>query len=153
LAEGVIRAVVLDLYNALLGWLVATVGDGLLGRLREDPVQKALRDVVGEAVDTTVAEIAPHLDSEQAAHLRSSLLVPARGIGQTQVSNNEQLCDALNAWVISLDQPEFDDVGYLTHLGVRPALPGFQVLGLLLISVACQSKAGGPAPVASRAGR
>lgn len=110
----------LDLYNALLGWLVATVGDGLMCHLHEDPVKKALRGVVEEAVETTVAQVAPDLDSSQAALLGASLLVPARGINRMQFSNHELLRDALHAWTTVLDQPEFGDVGYLTNLGVKP---------------------------------
>ena len=134
----------LDLYNAVLGWLVATVGDGLLCHLREDPVRKALRGVVEEAVDATVAEIAPYLDSAQAAHLRASLLVPACGIGQMQVSNNELLRDALHAWTTILDQPEFGDVGYLAHLGVKPDQLAQVLTKLISAGIAQNGRSGGP---------
>lgn len=114
----------IGLDDALLSWLVASAGDSLVHWLRDDPAQAAMREVVEEAVAATVAEIAVSLDTDQAEHLRASLLVRNVNVDdqQVQVANETELRNALQGWTAALDHPEFGESGYLSKLGVDPEL-------------------------------
>lgn len=115
-------AVAIALDDALLAWLVATAGDTLLDRLRQNPARAEMRKVVQEAVAETVDQVAGSLDDERASHLRASLQTNSMGGDgrRVEVTNEADLRDALSAWTAALDHPEFGEPGYLTSLGLQP---------------------------------
>ncbi len=112
----------IGLDDALLAWLVASAGDSLVHRLREEPAKAEMRKVVQEAVAATVDQVAGGLDDERIDHLRASLQVHNMdGDGRrVEVTNETELRDALHAWTAALDHPEFGEPGYLTGLGLQP---------------------------------
>lgn len=102
----------------LLGLLVAAVSEPLTKRLQSSAVRKAMRQVVNEAIDATVADTAGHLDNRQVEHLRHVMLEHDIGVPDTTVSSLEELQAAVRAWTVAVDQPVFDEPGYLTRLGI-----------------------------------
>jgi len=114
----------IGLGDALLSWLVASAGDAVARRLRDAPATRALRQVVEHAAEVAVAKVAGHLDGHHAEHLRSSLLIrdSASRIDSAQVASEVELRHALHVWTAALDQPEFDEPGYLSELGVDAKL-------------------------------
>lgn len=106
--------------DALVGWLVASAGAGLVQRLRGDPVQASIRRVVEKAVTATVDEVLGQ-DSDRAEHLRASLLVHNLAVDDQQapVTNEAELCEALRRWTAALNHPEFGE-SYLGGLGIDP---------------------------------
>lgn len=137
-------AVAIGLDDALLGWLVASAGDGLVRRLRSDPVRAALRTVVEEAVTATVGEILGGRDNDQAEHLRACLL--ARNLvadhEQTQASKAE-LRDELRHWTAALDRPEFGGPGYLTGLGIDSASLADTLMSRIIDGIRRNGRSGG----------
>jgi hypothetical protein len=112
-------AVAIGLDDALLGWLVAAAGGGLVRRLRGDPARAAMQIVVEEAVAATVEEFFSGRD-DRAEHLRASLLLRDVGAEPIRVANEAELRDVLRAWTAALDRPEFGQPGYLSRLGLEP---------------------------------
>jgi tetratricopeptide (TPR) repeat protein len=114
-------AVALALDDAVLGWLVGAAGSGLMSRLR-DPVRAAMRKVVQDAVEASVAEVADHLDGDQVKHLRSALLVlnTALNVDGAPVTSEAELRYAVHAWTTALNEAPFGGPGYLTGVGVDP---------------------------------
>jgi tetratricopeptide (TPR) repeat protein len=114
----------IGLDDALLSWLAASAGDAVVRRLRDPPAIRAMRQVVEQAADTTVAEVAGHLDGHQAEHLRRSLLIrdTIPSVGGATVTSEAELRRALHAWTAALNQPEFGESGYLCELDVDAQL-------------------------------
>lgn len=108
----------IGLDDALLGLLVASASDALAKRLRSNPVRKAMRQVVDNAVSATVADNAGHLDTRQVEHLRHVMQEHDTSMPGTTVSSLNELRAALRAWTAAVDQPVFEEPGYLTRLGV-----------------------------------
>jgi tetratricopeptide (TPR) repeat protein len=110
--------VAIGLDDALLGWLVASAGDALARRLRSNPVRRAMRQVVANAVSATAGETAGRLDSRQVEHLRHVMQEHDAGIPGAEVSSLKELRAAVRAWIAADDQPVFGEPGYLTRLGI-----------------------------------
>src|SRR5260370_39372150 len=112
----------MGLDDALLAWLVASAGDSLVHRLREEPAEAEMRKVVQEAIAATIDQVAGGLDDERTNHLRASLQEHNMdGDGRrVEVTNETELRDALHTWTAALDHSEVGEPGYLTGLGLQP---------------------------------
>ena len=136
----------IGLDDALLSWLVASAGDSLLHRLREDPAKAEMRKVVQEAVAATVDQAAGGLDGERVDHLRASLQVHNMGdndCGRIEVTNETELRNALHAWTAALDHPEFGEPGYLTGLGLQPGTLADALTRLITDGIQRNGRSGG----------
>lgn len=131
--------------DALLGWLVASVGDAVARRLRGDPARRALGQVVERAVEATVAEVGSHLDGHTAEHLRSSLLIHDASPNRDGVSvtSEAELRRALYAWTAALDRSEFGRPGYLSGLGVDAQLLADTLTSQIAAGIHRNGRAGG----------
>jgi tetratricopeptide (TPR) repeat protein len=135
----------LGLDDALLGWLVQGTGDALLGRLRDSPTQAAMRAVVDEAVEAAVNSLAGHLDQGQAEHLRDVLGIREVWLETpAPVSSRAGLQAALRTWTAALDQPEFDEAGYLSQLGVDPQRLAETLTSQIITGISRNARSGGP---------
>ncbi|MFV2088185.1 tetratricopeptide repeat protein [Micromonospora sp. LOL_021] len=87
--------------DALLGWLVSAAGTELVRRLRGDRVKLAMREVVAQAVDATLDDIARHgiqLGPDAEQQLRWALL-NRRDTVAAQVKGQSELETVLRRWV------------------------------------------------------
>lgn len=130
--------------DALVGWLVASAGDSILGALRKDPTTRALRQVIDTAVDATVAAVADHLTGERAEHLRLLLREHDTRISGVTVSSVTDLRAALRAWTAALDRREFGGSRYLTDVGIDADLLGDELAHRILAGIRERGRTGGP---------
>src|SRR5260370_7628449 len=112
----------MGLDDALLAWLVASAGDSLVHRLREEPAEAEMRKVVQEAIAATIDQVAGGLDDERTNHLRASLQEHNMdGDGRrVEVTNETELPDPLHTWTPALDHPDFREPRSLTALTLHP---------------------------------
>jgi tetratricopeptide (TPR) repeat protein len=138
--------VAIGLDDALLSWLVASVGDSLVHRLHGDPARAAMRKVVEEAIAGTVDEFARGLGDDSVEHLRASLLVRNMGVSdeRVKVTNEADLRAALHTWTAALDHPEFGEPGYLSDLGLDPGLLADALTRRITDSIRRNGQGGGP---------
>lgn len=141
--------VALGLDDALLGWLVASAGNVLVGRLRSDRARKAMRELGGRAVAEAVAEVASHLDEQQARQLCQLLQEHDAPLDRTATSSLDELRAALKTWIAELDDPDSRKRGTLAALGVDAGVLGETLTERIAAGIREHGRAGGPlAPVA-----